>query len=82
MTTQEDLAPIIALAKASDKTHVVCCISDGGVHFRAESESACQLIASIINEGRCNPVSVMLVGDMSEAKVIPRLEFIAKLEAL
>lgn len=61
-----ELSPLIEAVKADTHSHVVVYFSDAGVHWRGESQSACQCMADVI--GDC--------------KVFPREEFLAGIESI
>jgi hypothetical protein len=64
--TASELKPLIEQVKAVNTSHIVVFISDAGIHWRGESEAACEVMANII--GNC--------------KVMPREKFIEELETI
>lgn len=62
-----DLAPLIEQAKAGSHSHVVVFMGGEGIHWRPESEEACNVMAKIIG-GDC--------------KVMSRQKFIEDLESV
>ncbi len=63
----DDLRPLIDAAKAETHPFVVVFLSDAGIHWRAQTQSACQVMADILSGEH-------------DCRVMPREEFIAGLE--
>lgn len=78
VSQQDDstLLPLIVDVQAATGSHTVVYLSSAGIHWKDGTEESCTVMARIINDG--GRIS-LLHGLISEAKVLPREEFLAGL---